>query len=398
MSLINTEIKPFSATAFHNGEFVDVTDADLKGKWSVVFFYPADFTFVCPTELGDLADNYAEFQRLGVEIYSVSTDTHFTHKAWHDTSDTIGKIQYPMLGDPTGDDHAATSTCMREGQGLADRGTFVDRPRRRDPVRRDHRRGHRPQRRRAAPQGQGRAVRRAPTRARSARPSGKRATRPSPRRSTSSARSDPRRRGRHARPGRTGPAPPPLPDAPAIPAASPDLAAGLRSPMLDADARRAAARPTSRRSPARSSSSPRSTTARSRTELAELLDEIAALSDHITVGARRRRRPPPVVRHRRVGTDVAVRFAGIPLGHEFTSLVLALLQVGGHPSTASRRARRAGRGARGRLRLRDLLLAVLPELPRRGAGAQPDERAQPEHHATSRSTAPCSRTRSTPAR
>ena len=84
MALINTEIKPFAATAFHNGEFVDVTDADLKGKWSVVFFYPADFTFVCPTELGDLADNYAEFQRLGVEIYSVSTDTHFTHKAWHD--------------------------------------------------------------------------------------------------------------------------------------------------------------------------------------------------------------------------------------------------------------------------------------------------------------------------
>jgi peroxiredoxin len=124
MSLVNTEIKPFNATAFHNGEFVSVSDADLKGKWSVVFFYPADFTFVCPTELGDLADNYAEFQRLGVEIYSVSTDTHFTHKAWHDTSDTIGKIQYPMIGDPT----LTISTnfeVLREGQGLADRGTFV---------------------------------------------------------------------------------------------------------------------------------------------------------------------------------------------------------------------------------------------------------------------------------
>ncbi|QYH30152.1 redoxin domain-containing protein [Aeromonas salmonicida subsp. masoucida] len=99
---INTEIKPFNATAYHNGKFVQVSDADLKGKWSVVFFYPADFTFVCPTELGDLADNYAEFKKLGVEIYSVSTDTHFTHKAWHDTSDTIQKIQYPMIGDPTG--------------------------------------------------------------------------------------------------------------------------------------------------------------------------------------------------------------------------------------------------------------------------------------------------------
>ena len=99
-NLINTEVKPFKATAFHNGEFIQISDADLKGKWSVVFFYPADFTFVCPTELGDLADNYAEFKKMGVEIYSVSTDTHFTHKAWHDTSDTIRKIQYPMIGDP----------------------------------------------------------------------------------------------------------------------------------------------------------------------------------------------------------------------------------------------------------------------------------------------------------
>jgi peroxiredoxin (alkyl hydroperoxide reductase subunit C) len=124
MSLINTEIKPFATTAFHNGAFVPVTDADLKGKWSVVFFYPADFTFVCPTELGDLADNYAAFQELGVEIYSVSTDTHFTHKAWHDTSDTISKIQYVMLGDPTGT-ITRNFDVMIEAAGLADRGTFV---------------------------------------------------------------------------------------------------------------------------------------------------------------------------------------------------------------------------------------------------------------------------------
>ena len=102
MALINTTIKPFKADAYRNGEFISITDADLKGKWSVVFFYPADFTFVCPTELGDLADNYAEFQKLGVEIYSVSTDTHFVHKAWADASDTIKKIQYTMVGDPTG--------------------------------------------------------------------------------------------------------------------------------------------------------------------------------------------------------------------------------------------------------------------------------------------------------
>jgi len=124
MALINTEVKPFQATAYHNGQFIQVSDADLRGKWSVVFFYPADFTFVCPTELGDLADHYAEFQKLGVEIYAVSTDTHFTHKAWHDTSETIKKIQYPMIGDPTGE-ITRNFDVMREGQGLADRGTFV---------------------------------------------------------------------------------------------------------------------------------------------------------------------------------------------------------------------------------------------------------------------------------
>ncbi len=124
MSLLNTEIKPFATTAFHNGEFVDVSDADLKGSWSVVFFYPADFTFVCPTELGDLADHYADFQRMGVEIYSVSTDTHFTHKAWHATSDTIGKLEYPMVGDPTGTISRNFEVLIEE-EGLADRGTFV---------------------------------------------------------------------------------------------------------------------------------------------------------------------------------------------------------------------------------------------------------------------------------
>ncbi|MCG8490046.1 MAG: alkyl hydroperoxide reductase subunit C [Sneathiellales bacterium] len=124
MALINTQIKPFSAAAFKDGEFIDVSDKDLEGKWSIFFFYPADFTFVCPTELGDIADNYAEFQERGAEIYSVSTDTHFTHKAWHDSSDTIGKIKYTMIGDPTGE-ITRNFDVMREGQGLADRGTFI---------------------------------------------------------------------------------------------------------------------------------------------------------------------------------------------------------------------------------------------------------------------------------
>jgi peroxiredoxin (alkyl hydroperoxide reductase subunit C) len=124
MSLINSEVLPFKATAFKKGEFIDVSDADLRGKWSVVFFYPADFTFVCPTELEDLADNYAEFQKLGVEIYSVSTDTHFCHKAWHDSSEAIKKIEYTMVGDPTGA-ISRNFGVMIEEAGLADRGTFV---------------------------------------------------------------------------------------------------------------------------------------------------------------------------------------------------------------------------------------------------------------------------------
>ena len=124
MALINTEIKPFSATAYKEGKFVDITDADVKGKWAVFFFYPADFTFVCPTELEDLADNYETFKQLGVEIFAVSTDTHFSHKAWHDTSPAIGKINFYMVGDQAGN-LTNNFDVMRPGVGLADRGTFV---------------------------------------------------------------------------------------------------------------------------------------------------------------------------------------------------------------------------------------------------------------------------------
>ena len=124
MGIIGSALKPFAATAYKEGKFVDVSDSDVKGKWGVFFFYPADFTFVCPTELEDLANQYATLQGLGVEVYSVSTDTHFSHKAWHDSSPAIGKIQYAMVGDPSG---AITNNfgVMREGVGLADRGTFL---------------------------------------------------------------------------------------------------------------------------------------------------------------------------------------------------------------------------------------------------------------------------------
>ena len=127
MSLVGTQLQSFSVEAFQGFEFKKITDADLKGRWSVVFFYPADFTFVCPTELEDLADNYAEFKKIGCEIYSVSTDTHFTHKAWHDSSEAIKKVEFPMLGDPTGQ-MTRNFGVMIESAGLAQRGTFVINP------------------------------------------------------------------------------------------------------------------------------------------------------------------------------------------------------------------------------------------------------------------------------
>lgn len=126
-NIINSEIQEFSVQAYHKDTFVPVKREDLKGKWSIFFFYPADFTFVCPTELGDVADKYDTFQKMGVEVYSVSTDTHFTHKAWHDASETIKKIQFPMLADPTGNVSRAFGV-YDEKSGLANRGTFVVNP------------------------------------------------------------------------------------------------------------------------------------------------------------------------------------------------------------------------------------------------------------------------------
>lgn len=124
MSLIGTEVLPFKAQAFHDGKFIEVTDQNFRGKWSVVCFYPADFTFVCPTELEDLQNHYEELKKLGVEVYSVSTDTHFTHKAWHESSPAIGKVKYIMIGDPS---HVVSRNfdVLIEEDGLADRGTFI---------------------------------------------------------------------------------------------------------------------------------------------------------------------------------------------------------------------------------------------------------------------------------
>ena len=127
MSLIGRKIEGFKVQAYHQGNFKEITNEDVLGKWGVFFFYPADFTFVCPTELGDLADHYEEFKNINTEIYSVSEDTHFVHKAWADATDTIAKVQYPMLADPTGR-LARMFEVLIEEEGLALRGTFIVNP------------------------------------------------------------------------------------------------------------------------------------------------------------------------------------------------------------------------------------------------------------------------------
>ena len=124
MSLIGTHILPFKVNGYKNGNFVEVSDNDVLGKWAIFFFYPADFSFVCPTELEDLANHYEELQKLGVEVYSVSTDTHFVHKAWHDDSKAIAKVQYTMLGDPNGA-LSRNFNALNEESGLAHRATFL---------------------------------------------------------------------------------------------------------------------------------------------------------------------------------------------------------------------------------------------------------------------------------
>ena len=127
MSLIGKKVSEFKTMSYHMGDFKEITNESMKGKWAAVVFYPADFTFVCPTELEDLAEHYEQFKAEGCEVYSVSTDTHFVHKAWHDTSDRIKKVQYPMLADPTGK-LSRDFEVMIEEEGLALRGSFIINP------------------------------------------------------------------------------------------------------------------------------------------------------------------------------------------------------------------------------------------------------------------------------
>lgn len=127
MSLINKPIPEFKNQAFHNGQFVEISNDTLKGHWSVLIFMPAAFTFNCPTEIEDAADNYFEFQKAGAEVYIITTDTHFSHKVWHETSPAVGKAKFPLIGDPT---HTLTRgfDVHIDEEGLALRGTFIVNP------------------------------------------------------------------------------------------------------------------------------------------------------------------------------------------------------------------------------------------------------------------------------
>lgn len=128
-AVIGKEFYNFEMDVFVGNRIKKMKLSDFKDKWVVLFFYPADFTFVCPTELEELADNYAKFQKLGVEIVSVSTDTAFVHKAWHDNSPAIGKVKYPMAADPTAKLTKYCGVYIPE-EGLALRGTFILDPKR----------------------------------------------------------------------------------------------------------------------------------------------------------------------------------------------------------------------------------------------------------------------------
>ena len=121
---IGHAIPDVEVPAYHNDEETKVKLSDYKGKWLILFFYPADFTFVCPTELEEMADHYEEFKKLGAEVLSVSTDTVYVHKAWHDTSEAIKKIKFPMLADTRHDLCHMFGTYIPE-EGLSLRGTFV---------------------------------------------------------------------------------------------------------------------------------------------------------------------------------------------------------------------------------------------------------------------------------
>lgn len=124
LPLIGQTLPEIEFHYFHHDKEQKAPASTFRGKWMILFFYPADFTFVCPTELEEMADHYAEFQALNAEVFSVSTDTVFVHKAWHDNSPAIRKIDFPMVADPTGKLSQILGIYIPE-EGLSLRGSFI---------------------------------------------------------------------------------------------------------------------------------------------------------------------------------------------------------------------------------------------------------------------------------
>ena len=308
-SLINTTIKPFKATAFHNGKFVQVSDADLKGKWSVFFFYPADFTFVCPTELGRPADQLRRVQEAGRRGLR-RLHRHALHA--QGVARHVGHHQEDQVPDGRRPDATPRRNfgVLIEDEGLALRGTFVVNPEGQIKVAESPRQRHRPRRQGAAAQGAGRAVRRhAPGRSVPGQ--------------VEARRED---AGPVARPGRQD-----LTSCPHPPASA--GGASWKIPdMLDDNLRTQLQSYLGRMTRPIVLVATLDDTEASR-ELHALLEDVASLSPLITLETRSAdgavRSPSFSVS--RIGEDSGIRFAGIPMGHEFTSLVLALLHAGGHP-------------------------------------------------------------------
>ena len=127
MLKIGQVVPEFEFDLFQNNEVKKTSLAQYRGKWLVLIFYPADFTFICPTELEEMAKLYPKFQEMNAEVISFSTDTVFVHKAWHDNSPAIKKVMFPMVADPSGELSRIFGTYISAGgdAGLAQRGTFI---------------------------------------------------------------------------------------------------------------------------------------------------------------------------------------------------------------------------------------------------------------------------------
>ncbi|NCN07911.1 redoxin domain-containing protein [Candidatus Falkowbacteria bacterium] len=126
-NLINSYLPDLELEIYHQEKIKKIKLSDYRGKWLILFFYPADFTFVCPTELKEMAENYDNLKKLGAEVISVSTDNVYSHKAWHDTSETIKHIAFPMASDQTARLSQSLGVYIEE-KGEALRGTFIINP------------------------------------------------------------------------------------------------------------------------------------------------------------------------------------------------------------------------------------------------------------------------------